>query len=150
VAANDGSTGATRVGSGALMVLLPPGRLRKCFNKILPIYYRIKRVYDRVVNEAKNEKRTLAVFLGDTNTKSLLKQVDSLDLYEPAAVRAFLNTPAFEGMLGGILYEAIFEFLQKVDLLGNIVNGLPVIGKSERRSLLQYPCAIIIMACTCK
>ena len=29
---------------------------------------------------------------------------------------------------GGILYEGIFEFLRKVDIIGNIINRLPIIG----------------------
>jgi hypothetical protein len=27
-----------------------------------------------------------------------------------------------------VLYEGIFEFIQKVDILGNIINGLPILG----------------------
>ena len=39
-----------------------------------------------------------------------------------------MRTPAVEKVVGSILYEGIFEFIKGVDLLGNIINGLPIIG----------------------
>lgn len=31
-------------------------------------------------------------------------------------------------MMGSILYEAIYEFLRRVDIIGNVMNKLPIIG----------------------
>lgn len=39
-----------------------------------------------------------------------------------------MRTPAVEAVVGSVLYEGIFEFIQKVDILGNIIGGLPILG----------------------
>lgn len=49
-------------------------------------------------------------------------------MYDPQTVKAFLGSSAVELMIGGILYEAIFEFTKKADVFGGIVNSLPIIG----------------------
>ena len=54
-------------------------------------------------------------------SRKLLIAVGDLDIYDATTVQAFLQAPAFEQMIGGILYEGIFEFLQRVDIIGNIV-----------------------------
>lgn len=43
-------------------------------------------------------------------------------------LKAFMRTKAVESLAGAILYTGIFEFVQKADILGNIVNQLPIIG----------------------
>ena len=43
-------------------------------------------------------------------------------------VTAVLRSEAVELLLGHVLYEGIVEFIQQVDVLGNVVNSLPVIG----------------------
>jgi hypothetical protein len=58
----------------------------------------------------------------------LLASIESADIYDATTIRSFLQSPIFENMLGGILYEGIFEFLQRVDIVGNVINKLPVIG----------------------
>jgi hypothetical protein len=57
----------------------------------------------------------------------VLDQVEKADV-DPSLLKAFMRTPAVESMAGAILYTGIFEFVQRADILGNIVNGLPVIG----------------------
>jgi hypothetical protein len=67
--------------------------------------------------------------IGEKNVVKVLNTVESWDVYDPQTVHTFLyNTPLFENMIGGILYEGIFEFIKRVDVLGNIVNKLPIIG----------------------
>jgi hypothetical protein len=46
----------------------------------------------------------------------------------PELVTAVLRSEAVELLLGHVLYEGIVEFIQQVDVLGNVVNSLPVIG----------------------
>ncbi len=75
-----------------------------------------------------NEDRTMKEILGSDITNKILAYVEGLDIYEPNTVRTFLSNPVFESMLGSILYEGILEFLQKVDIIGNIINKMPVIG----------------------
>ena len=54
------------------------------------------------------------------------------------ATRAVLRTPAVEGVIGSVLYEGIFQFIQTVDIIGNIVNGLPVIGPIRQQILNAF------------
>lgn len=92
----------------------------------------MKAVYERywtyLYKMTQDEKQSIKKIIGDENSKKLLNAVESVDVYDPSTIRAFVQTPVFESMLGGILYEGIFEFLQKVDIIGNIINRLPIIG----------------------
>ena len=74
------------------------------------------------------ENRSLTEILGPTSSGELLDYVESIDIYDPITVKALLGSPVFESMMGSILYEAIFMFLKRVDIIGNIVNKLPIIG----------------------
>ena len=47
-----------------------------------------------------NEKRSIQELLGVSSTNQLLKAVESTDIYDPVTVRAFLQTPVFESMIG--------------------------------------------------
>ena len=73
------------------------------------------------------ETRPLSVVLGNETSRRL---VDSLVEMEddPALINAVLRSEIVEQLLGRILYDGIFEFVQKADLLGNIFNQLPVLG----------------------
>jgi hypothetical protein len=97
-----------------------------------------EKIWDYFENEFRNEKRTLKQLLGKGYTEKLLSAVEKADVYDPATVRAFIQTPVFEDMLGGILYEGIFEFLQRVDILGNIVNNLPIIGPIRQTIVKEF------------
>ena len=84
------------------------------------------------------EKRSLKDLLGKESTEKFLSSVENADLYDPVVVRSFLRAPAIEKMIGGILYEAIFEFLQRVDIIGNIVNNLPIIGPIRQQIVKEF------------
>jgi hypothetical protein len=53
-------------------------------------------------------------------------------------VKAFLGTPAIDSMIAGILYEAIFTFIEKVDIIGNVVNSLPIIGPIRVQIMKEF------------
>lgn len=84
--------------------------------------------WDKFFDQVTTESRSLKQILGNELSSRLLASVESTDIYDPTTVQAFLKNPVFESMLGSILYEGIFEFLQRVDIIGNIVNALPIIG----------------------
>lgn len=87
---------------------------------------------------ARNEARPLKEIVGNQATTELLNAIEKADVYDPATVRAFLQNSAFETMIGGILYEGIFEFIQRVDIIGNIVNGLPIIGPIRQTIMSEF------------
>ena len=45
----------------------------------------------------REEKRSLKAVIGDDGTSKILAFIDKTDIYDPVTVRAFLQTPAFEG-----------------------------------------------------
>jgi len=84
-------------------------------------------VVDLVEQYLRQEDRSLKSLLRDGLTNNILEKVETLDV-SPDVVKAFMRTPAVESMAGAILYTGIFEFVQRADILGNVVNNLPVIG----------------------
>lgn len=88
--------------------------------------------WDKVEARLRGEKRPLKELLSD---EAVQRIIDSVEAFEPdpEAVRAFLRSPAFEGALGQVLYAGIREFLRKADLLGALVNKLPVIGPIRKK-----------------
>jgi len=88
--------------------------------------------------ELRNENRRIDEIIGSSLTTKIIKTVQDIDIYDPVAVRAFLQTPAIELMISGILYEGIFEFLQKVDIIGSIINNLPIIGPIRQTIVKEF------------
>lgn len=86
----------------------------------------------------RSEKRPLKQILGEKPTTTLLKSVEGWNIYEPGVVKAFLSNAAFENMIGGILYEGIFEFIKKFDFIGNIVDKIPVLGPIRQVVLKEF------------
>eukprot|EP01039_Chlorochromonas_danica_P009623 gene9623-10638_t len=109
-----------------LLVIIEEARSNEVFVQ------KVKHDFDHLWTQATmlldKENRSIREILGTSFVEKILKYVETTNFYEPTSVRAFLSTPVFETMLGGILYEGIFEFLQKVDIIGNIINKMPIIG----------------------
>lgn len=83
---------------------------------------------DNLESKLRQEDKSVAEILGKSTVDSIYRIIESLPKYDKGVVTTFMNEPAVEKILSSIIYEAIFEFLQKVDLIGGIVNTLPVIG----------------------
>ena len=108
-------------------------------NSSLDKYSSLIRDYFVVVNEELlSEKRSLKEIIGLENSKKILTFIESIDIYDPDLVRSFLRSPPMERMMGNVLYEAIFEFIQKVDILGNILNNLPIIGPIRQQIVREF------------
>eukprot|EP01038_Epipyxis_sp_PR26KG_P005308 gene5308-7372_t len=107
-----------------------------------PLLISMKQEFDKFFNYLedimKTEKRSTKDLIGSELSTKLLREIELIDIYEPSSVRSFLQTPVFESMIGGILYEGIFEFLQRVDILGNIVNQLPIIGPIRQTIIKEF------------
>jgi hypothetical protein len=61
--------------------------------------------WNKLDEKLRIENRRLDEIIGLSLTSKILKTVQDLDIYDPSAVRAFLQTPAIELMISGILYE---------------------------------------------
>lgn len=93
--------------------------------------------WGRAEERLRGERRGLREVLSPEAQARLLDAAEAMDP-DPEALRTFLRTPAIETMLGSILYAGIFEFIKKVDLLGSLINKLPVIGPIRKRVMAAF------------
>lgn len=91
-------------------------------------YKNYSTLYDKLDRQVREDDRPISDILGKNATASLLSLVDKADIFDAQSVNVFLKTPAFEEILSNVIYDAIFQFIEKADILGNIINTLPVIG----------------------
>ena len=73
------------------------------------------------------EDRPMSEVLGQTTSARLVDALGEME-DDPALVNAVLRSEVVEQLIGHVLYEGIFDFIQGADLLGNIFNQLPIIG----------------------
>jgi len=83
---------------------------------------------DKLERKLLEETRSVAEILGKETTDSILKTVENVDGYDPDAVRAFLGSEAVNKLLAQVLYDGIYNFFQTIDVFGNIIGNLPIIG----------------------
>ena len=95
------------------------------------------RVWTSIVEGLRQETRPLSAVLGDSTSARLLDAFEEMD-EEPAVVDAILRSEVVEKMLGHVLYEGILEFIERADILGNLIKGLPIIGPLRLQAGLQH------------
>lgn len=93
---------------------------------------RFETVWRRGEERLRGESRALRELLDPETAKRIVDGAAKLEP-DPEAVRTFLRSPAVEAMLGEVLYNGISEFLKRADLLGRVVDKLPVLGGIRRR-----------------
>lgn len=93
---------------------------------------RYDKVWTHVEERLRGESRPLRELLHPKTSERIVGMLAALEP-DPEAVRTFLRSPAIESMLGEILYNGISEFLKRADLLGRVVDKLPVLGGIRRR-----------------
>lgn len=86
----------------------------------------------RVEARLRAEDRAIRDLIADEAYQRVLDLVEAIEP-DPEAVRAFLRSPAVEQSLGQVLYTGIYEFMRKADLLGKVVDRLPVIGPIRKK-----------------
>ncbi|KAL3907725.1 MAG: hypothetical protein SGILL_008757, partial [Bacillariaceae sp.] len=89
-------------------------------------------------------ERTPADLLGDELTERLLASIrgdgesGSSGLnYDPQTVLTFLESDAVNSLFSQLLYDAIFEFTVKFDILGNAISNLPLLGPMRAQVLKE-------------
>jgi hypothetical protein len=98
---------------------------------------RFDRVWEWVEARLRNETRPLRDVLSPEASERFLSGLERVEP-DPDAVRAFLGSPAVEEMLGEVLYHGISEFIRKADLIGRVVNRLPVIGPIRKKVMAVF------------
>jgi hypothetical protein len=110
--------------------------------------------WDKIENRIRNENRSAKEILGEETTERLLKSIGNIDVYDNDAVRVFLGSDAVNNLFakilckyvfrfvvsfiskkdsklshyGSLLDDGIYEFFQTIDVFGNIISNLPIIG----------------------
>lgn len=127
-----------------LRELLPPEDLAHAWSEFIEdseLWHSCRPTYDeytkRIENQLRSESRSLGDLLGPIAQAKLLSSIEDLT-GDADATRTFLRTPAVESVIGDVLYEGIFEFIQTVDLIGNIVSNLPVIGPVRQQIVTSF------------
>lgn len=82
----------------------------------------------KLEDRLRSEDRSIRQLLGEETTQRLLRSVGNIDGYDPDAVKAFLASDAISNLLTKLLYDGIYEFFQTIDVFGNIISRLPIIG----------------------
>lgn len=90
-----------------------------------------QRLWARVETQLRRETRPVRSVIGEDAATDLVQVVDQLD--SRGLVRHVLCSRAAERLLGSVLYEALFAFVQSVDILGQLVNSLPLIGPMRKQ-----------------
>jgi len=80
------------------------------------------------------EDRPLAAVLGPTTSSQLIDALEDMD-EDPALVNAVLRSEVVERLLGHVLYEGIFEFIERADLLGAVFKQLPLLAAIRMQML---------------
>jgi len=89
--------------------------------------------WDKLERKLLEETRSVAEILGKKNTDRILKSVENIEGYDPDAVRAFLGSEAVNKLLAQVLYDGIYNFFQTIDVFGNIIGQLPIIGPMRNK-----------------
>ena len=93
--------------------------------------------WKKLEKRLKDEKRSIGEILGTETVDTLLKSVKNINQYDSESVRAFLGSKAMNSLFAKVLYDGIFEFFQVIDVFGNIVNSLPIIGPIRKQIVAE-------------
>lgn len=98
-----------------------------------------KKVEKRLREE---NQRTPADLLGNELTDRILASIrgdgkGSNSGYDAQTVNAFLESDAVNSLFTQLLYDAIFEFTTKFDILGNAISNLPLLGPVRNQVLKE-------------
>lgn len=84
-------------------------------------------LWDWGYEELNREERAIGDLIGDELSEELVRFARETDPDEDLA-RIVFRSPAAEAMFGNVLYEGINEFLSRVDIIGAILDKIPLIG----------------------
>jgi len=87
------------------------------------------KIVQKLIRNDGEGKNTMGGLLGQEATQRLLRGFQDVDLYsDPKTVNAFLQSDAVNDLFAQTLYDGIYEFFQTIDVFGNIISSLPVLG----------------------
>mmetsp|Transcript_11550 Transcript_11550/g.24631 ORF Transcript_11550/g.24631 Transcript_11550/m.24631 type:complete len:407 (-) Transcript_11550:128-1348(-) len=139
--------------------LLSPSEARAISNELLfdnessstifndKSYQQYVKYWQKVERRLREEnQRTPADILGKELTDRILSSIRGDDTnkksgsgssYDAQTVRTFLESDAVNSLFTQLLYDAIFEFTTKFDILGNAISNLPLLGPVRNQVLKE-------------
>ena len=104
-------------------------------------YQQYVKYWDKLGRKLREETRTPADLLGSDITNRILSFIrgegDSSGSYDAQTVKTFLESDAINSLFTQLLYDAIFEFTTKFDILGNAISNLPLLGPVRNQVLKE-------------
>ena len=152
---------ANHLATQTLESLLSPSEARAISNELLfenasqssifngESYQQYVKYWNKVEARLREEdKRTPADLLGRDLTDRILSSIrgDAPSSkngrartmnYDAQTVRTFLESDAINSLFTQLLYDAIFEFTTKFDILGNAISNLPLLGPMRNQVLKE-------------
>jgi len=143
---------ANHLATQTLESLLSPSEARAISNELLfdsestslifneNSYPKYVKYWQKVEKRLREEnERTPADLLGKELTDRILSSIrgDGGGSYDAQTVLTFLESDAINSLFGKLLYDAIFEFTIKFDILGNAIGKLPLLGPVRNQVLKE-------------
>ncbi len=104
-------------------------------------YQQYVKYWDKLGRKLREEQRTPADLLGTDITNRILAFIrgegDGGGSYDAQTVKTFLESDAINSLFTQLLYDAIFEFTTKFDILGNAISNLPLLGPVRNQVLKE-------------
>lgn len=109
-------------------------------------YQQYVKYWDKLLRKLREETRTPADLLGTDITNRILSFIrgernsnnnNNNSSYDAQTVKAFLESDAINSLFTQLLYDAIFEFTTKFDILGNAISNLPLLGPVRNQVLKE-------------
>jgi hypothetical protein len=106
-------------------------------------YQQYVKYWDKFGRKLREESRTPADLLGSDITNRILSFIKGEGggggggSYDAQTVKAFLESDAINSLFTQLLYDAIFEFTTKFDILGNAISNLPLLGPVRNQVLKE-------------
>lgn len=104
-------------------------------------YQQYVKYWDKLGRKLREETRTPADLLGTDITNRILSFIrgegDGSSSYDAQTVKTFLESDAINSLFTQLLYDAIFEFTTKFDILGNAISNLPLLGPVRNQVLKE-------------
>ena len=107
-------------------------------------YQQYVKYWDKLGRKLREETRTPADLLGSDITNRILSFIKGEGdgdggggSYDAQTVKAFLESDAINSLFTQLLYDAIFEFTTKFDILGNAISNLPLLGPVRNQVLKE-------------
>lgn len=107
-------------------------------------YEQYVKYWDKLGRKLREETRTPADLMGSDLTNRILSFIrgegggsSGSGSYDAQTVKTFLESDAINSLFTQLLYDAIFEFTTKFDILGNAISNLPLLGPVRNQVLKE-------------